>query len=154
MVLGITHALVGAFIGTGFMSYFGFDLSLFFFAVFGSLFADIDMPSSTLGRYVKPIGWLARHRGFFHSLLALVMFTILFHILFQSLEIANTLYVLVFALGYASHLVLDAITKEGIEPFWPQKFRIRGKRKVGSVLEWCATSILFCLLVFYYVRIL
>lgn len=129
MVLGITHALFGIFIGVA----SGASLAQGIFAVLGSVFPDIDTKRSYLGRFFKPMNIFMGHRGITHSLLAMVVLSILIAI--APIEGAQK-YAYFFLLGYASHLVLDVITKEGITPFFPyKKFRIKSKVKVGGLLE-------------------
>jgi membrane-bound metal-dependent hydrolase YbcI (DUF457 family) len=61
------------------------------------------------------------HRGFGHSLLSLLIFTIialLIASLFADQGLA-VLYAVALAAGYLSHLVLDFVTYEGVPWFWP-----------------------------------
>jgi membrane-bound metal-dependent hydrolase YbcI (DUF457 family) len=61
------------------------------------------------------------HRGFGHSLLSLVLFTIV--ILLLSSQFVDQglalLYAVALAAGYLSHLMLDFVTYEGVPWFWP-----------------------------------
>lgn len=129
-MLGRTHLASAIFISSLFFSNYLFDTQtnvfLFVFFILGALFPDIDSSHSILGRKVKLIPFLFKHRGFFHSFWALIMFMLLFYGLF-SLDVA-----LVFSAGFVLHLILDAITKEGIALFG---FKIKGPIRVGSLLE-------------------
>jgi membrane-bound metal-dependent hydrolase YbcI (DUF457 family) len=61
------------------------------------------------------------HRGFGHSLLSLVLFTIVALLVssqFVDQGLAG-LYATALAAGYLSHLVLDFVTFEGVPWFWP-----------------------------------
>jgi membrane-bound metal-dependent hydrolase YbcI (DUF457 family) len=61
------------------------------------------------------------HRGFGHSLLSLILFTIIALLIssqFVDQDLA-VLYVVALAAGYLSHLVLDFVTYEGVPWFWP-----------------------------------
>jgi inner membrane protein len=61
------------------------------------------------------------HRGFGHSLLSLVLFTIV-ALLISSQFVDQglaVLYAVALAAGYFSHLVLDFVTYEGVPWFWP-----------------------------------
>jgi membrane-bound metal-dependent hydrolase YbcI (DUF457 family) len=61
------------------------------------------------------------HRGFGHSLLSLVLFTIIALLIssqFVDQDLA-VLYAVALAAGYLSHLVLDFVTYEGVPWFWP-----------------------------------
>jgi membrane-bound metal-dependent hydrolase YbcI (DUF457 family) len=61
------------------------------------------------------------HRGFGHSLLSLLIFTII-ALLISSQFVDQglaVLYTVAFAAGYISHLMLDFVTYEGVPWFWP-----------------------------------
>jgi len=141
IVLGITHAVTGVLVGVVLGRVYGLDVAIVLFAVLGALLPDIDHPASKLGRYFKSLRWFAKHRGFFHSLFAAVLFTILIHLANESIGYP-AYYAIAFFLGYLSHLVLDAWTKEGIQPFFPVTVRMKGKRKVGSALEWLLSFVM------------
>jgi len=149
-MLGITHILFGLLVGTLFAAYYGQNPFFLLFAVLGALFPDIDHPKSWLGRYVKPVGWLSTHRGFFHSLLGGVVFTILLFTLADALG-WGPLLPLVFLFGYVSHLLLDGSTKAGIHFLWPTKIKFRGHRKVGSWPEKILQVLLVVFLIWYWV---
>ena len=58
-----------------------------------------------------------------------------------------------FATSYASHLVMDAITKKGIVPFHPLKLKIKGNIRSGGFFEkiiFLLTCFLIFLLVLYF----
>lgn len=150
MALGITHLIFGLLIGTGATVFLGNDPLIILFAVFGALFPDIDHPQSILGKHAKPIGWLSRHRGFFHSLIGAALLTGLIVIFLRFFGYFSTPYPAVFFAGYLSHLVLDLATKEGVEFFYPAKIRWSGKRKTGSVLEWVFNTVILVALLWYW----
>lgn len=128
-MLGKTHLLMGVFLG---LLLWFLPLSILqkvlvlVFCIFGSLFPDIDTPKSIIGRKVKLVGWLFRHRGFFHGIVALILFTSIIILL------SNVLYGFSFALGFLSHLLLDSLSIEGVNIFG-KKFR--GRFKVGGFVE-------------------
>ncbi len=103
-------------------------------ALFITLFVDIDMPESTIGRRVwlfsKLTNFIFGHRGLLHSFLVPVLFYCIFAF-FGMKEVAIAV-----VFGYASHLVMDMITPAGICPFYPVKWRIHGPIKCGSFLEY------------------
>ncbi len=128
---GKTHLLAGLLIGLFLASLVPATvtkIAIIAFAIVGSLFPDVDIATSTLGRKVKLVGYLFTHRGFFHSFLLLVLLSIIFAELFFFLAGAS------FFLGMFSHLLLDSITKEGLS-FWPLQKRIKGSLKVGGFFE-------------------
>ena len=93
-------------------------------ASFGSLMPDIDHPQSVLGRYVKPLGRYLSHRGFTHSLIGFMSFSVLLLAPVYYFEI-NIKYSYFFMVGYASHLIADMMNVSGIPLFWPDLQRIR-----------------------------
>ena len=90
---------------------------------------DIDITTSKLGKHVKIIGYLFTHRGFFHSLLALFLFSYLLSL------IIPFIYIIPFFIGYLSHLVIDTFNHQGIMFLYPIPVRIKGFMKVGGFAE-------------------
>ncbi|QKJ86995.1 metal-dependent hydrolase [Paramixta manurensis] len=93
------------------------------------LLPDIDHPKSVLGQRLKwisqPIARLFGHRGFTHSLLAVLGALALFHLhmprdgwlpadAFQGM-----------VLGYLSHIAADMLTPAGVPLLWPCRWRFR-----------------------------
>ncbi|MBW2964640.1 metal-dependent hydrolase, partial [Candidatus Woesearchaeota archaeon] len=103
-----------------------------FILLIGASFPDIDHPKSRMGRLAWPISYLFEHRGFFHSFFGIAFFTFLLFIISGSM-----LYSIAFLLGYASHILTDALTKQGIMPLHPiLKFRLRGLLETGTFVEY------------------
>ena len=126
-----------------------FNLNLVFIVIFtiAALLADIDSPASKIGKRFKFVNYLFAHRGFFHSLFALLIFTIL-------LSFVDYLLALAFFCGYFLHLLLDSFTRQGIFIFFPfSTKRSKGRIKVGSLLEnllfFVVLFLVIVLLVFY-----
>lgn len=96
------------------------------FAVLGSLIPDIDSPRSLLSASSKAVSDVStcvravtRHRGFTHT----PIFIALLSLLIARLPGLDTNFscslALAFALGGASHLLLDSLTKSGVMLLWP-----------------------------------
>lgn len=98
-------------------------------AIFGSMMPDIDNPSSKLGRNIKIIGYTFKHRGFFHSIPSLILFT------FICSRFFSITWTVAFFIGYLSHLILDNMTYQGIYWLYPFKYRIKGFTKSNSLFE-------------------
>jgi len=127
-MLGRTHFLAGAVVG----SFFSWPSLLA--AAAGALVPDIDSADSTLGKMIKPISFLIEktvgHRTFFHSIGAAALAYVLGVNLFQPDC------VLAFALGYASHIILDIFNPAGVELFWPFPCKIALPLvETGSLLD-------------------
>lgn len=60
------------------------------------------------------VGVFQPHRGFTHSIAALVLFTLFAWLIYPAYTVA-------FCAGYASHLLLDVLNKKGLRLFWPLK---------------------------------
>lgn len=93
----------------------------------GGLLPDIDHPTSKVGLKVPPISKtinaLFGHRGFTHTLLALLLFTyfLIFIGCLFPISIRGYLMPLFMgmSIGYGSHLLLDMLTISGIPLFYP-----------------------------------
>ena len=102
----------------------------------GSLLPDVDTPTSTFGKKIRPISdiisFVFGHRGITHSLL---MVGALIFVLIHYIDMPSWVYGLIF--GYLSHLLGDWITPSGIPLFWPLKRRYRSPIafKTGSFVE-------------------
>ncbi len=142
-MLGRTHLLAGIALGFFLLLIFPQNLLIatlsFFLCLFGSILPDIDTKSSFIGRHFKIVGFLFRHIVFFHSIFALLLFTVPLYLIFKS-----GLPALAFSVGFLSHLFLDILTREGIQ-IYPFDLRVRGFVKVGGFLE---QIFFFCLILF------
>ncbi len=126
---------------------FGFLLSLIFvdlinvenkilfilIVVFFSIFPDIDETRSKISKEIKIvsriINFIFGHRKFIHTIYLPILFFILFNLINFEIAVAALI-------GYFSHLFMDAITKQGIKPFYPlYNKRINGPFKTNSFLE-------------------
>lgn len=136
-----THVAFGFLKGLIVMSFLNPANQILFMSmvVFGSLFPDIDHPKAKLGSKVKIIGWLFEHRGFFHSVFALFLFSLLVFFLLK-----QKIYFWAFGIGFLSHMVLDAFNRKGIMPFHPiSRIKIKGFLKTNGFAE----NILFVIFV-------
>lgn len=106
-------------------------------SLIGSVFPDIDHPSSLMGRLVLPISWLINktfgHRTITHSVLG---FGLISYIAFTWMGNLSPMW-LGFVLGYISHLLGDMLTIQGCPLLWPHKrrFALSLGIKTGSYLE-------------------
>jgi inner membrane protein len=93
------------------------------FVLLGALVPDVDTPTSPIGRCCRPMaGWLERrvgHRTLTHSLLGLALSTL------PVLPLAwlEPRWPLAFALGYLSHLLVDAANPPGVPLLYPSPVR-------------------------------
>ncbi len=101
--------------------------------LFFTLLPDIDTSKSFFGRKIWPLSaiikYTAGHRTFFHSIYIPIIFFLTFTLFgYQDIAYASLI-------GYCSHLFTDALTKEGITPFYPFPFRIKGFFKTNGIIE-------------------
>ena len=129
-MLGKTHLVFGLFISLLGLTLFdiGNPIGFLFIVLFASLFPDIDEPHSYLGRKVKFIGWIFKHRGFFHSIVWMGLCMWIVYLLFH-----EGIYIMGFGVGFLGHLFLDLLTQAGLKT-WPLP-HLKGKIHVGSWVE-------------------
>lgn len=129
-----THIAAGALAGAAVATHLGTPLpAQLVAAALGGVAAtlpDLDHPSSFATRRVAGGGLVSalRHRGPTHSITALAGFAFLLPWIADAAGIAlpSELWLAAEA-GYASHLVTDLLTVEGLQllwPFLPQKVRL------------------------------
>lgn len=133
-----SHLIFGLLIGLIWISFFGVSNKYMFigFVLFASLLPDIDHPQSKLGRKVKPISWLVNkvfgHRGVLHSIFPAIILYFVFVYAIGWKTVGMGL-----SVGFVSHLMSDALTKEGINFTHPvAQTRISGFIKTGGAMEW------------------
>ena len=119
---------------------------------FTALLPDIDNPRSKVGRKVKlfskVFNFLFGHRTLTHSIFFMGVISLIIWKLFDG-------YYIPFVIGYGSHLVLDSVTKQGVNFIYPIKqFRISGFIKTGGLFERVFFWLLVFLVVVVFVRLL
>lgn len=92
-------------------------------AALGGLLPDIDHPNSVVGRRVRflsvPLSSIFGHRGFTHSLLAVVLIGAM--VVHFTLEGQSLL--LPVCIGYLSHILGDTLSASGVPLFYPYSKR-------------------------------
>ncbi|EMS35964.1 hypothetical protein G653_03947 [Candidatus Liberibacter americanus PW_SP] len=88
---------------------------------------DIDHPKSFISRRFKISSFITSHilthRGFTHSILSVVLFSLLINNCLKEASIINKGLHDSMIIGYISHLIADMFTKSGIQLFWPYRMR-------------------------------
>ena len=112
-----------------------FDVVPLAMAIGGSLLPDIDHPHSWVGRRVRlisrPLAATIGHRGFTHSILAVIACGLLLRWQGLGRGIVDPLIV-----GYLSHLAADFLTSSGLRLAWPLRRRYAIPLcKTGSLAE-------------------
>ena len=131
-----THLALGFLIGFVVAALFNVVYPVLFVILVTLLSAlpDIDHPKSKYGRKLFfisiPISLFFKHRGFFHSIFPPAILALIF-VYFNLNYLALAVFV-----GYVSHLIGDATTKEGINFLHPfATFRVQGPLTTGGLLE-------------------
>ena len=94
-----------------------------------SLLPDIDHPKSLIGQRLKwvsaPIARVFGHRGFTHSLLAVVggIFLMRTHFPHDWVIPIDAFHAMI--IGYLSHILADMLTPAGVPLLWPCRWRFR-----------------------------
>lgn len=147
-MLYITH-LMFAFV-LSLLTLLFIDANIAFFvliALFAALLPDIDTDSSKLGKRAKIFSMFFQHRGFFHSLTALLLFSFIFFYAFKEFN-----YTIAFVIGYGSHLLLDMLNISGIALFYPlSSYRIKGFFRTSQLFEFMLI-VLLSVVIFYLVK--
>lgn len=139
-----THLAAGVLAALWFYSKTGSLLGSLFVVV-ASVLPDIDISTSKLGRTFKWLRFFTKHRGFFHGIFPMLIGALIITNLFSDREMFG------FLLGYAVHLSLDMLTKQGIKPFHPfNKSTLKGWFKTNSFSE-TLFFILLCILILLFV---
>ncbi len=98
-------------------------------ALLTALLPDIDHPRSIIGQQLKwfsvPVARIFGHRGFTHSLLAVIVGWVLIQlkVSHNGFIPADVFHAMV--IGYLSHLLADALTPAGVPLLWPCRWRFR-----------------------------
>jgi len=125
-----THLAFGIFAAFLFISHVNNKITFLIMVLISSAFLDLDTPDSSWGRHwiFRPLQIFVKHRGIIHSFTAAVIFSFILAIVWPVASLG-------FFLGYSVHLITDSFTKEGIQPFWPLKYRSKGFIKTGGRIE-------------------
>lgn len=124
---GDTHLIIGFTVGAAMVTHLQLpvdgSLALALGAsMLGALLPDIDHPESKISRRIPLVAWLFRplkHRGFTHSLLCVAALCGL--LIWRRVDVLPGA---AFMVGYASHLIADALTPQGIQLFFPLRWRV------------------------------
>jgi len=125
-----THVVFGIFVWFILSYFLEMPFWVLAFVLLATVFVDIDVRNSSFGNrwYFRPLQWVVKHRGVFHSL----FFGLLLSLILGSFSLWGGFG---FFVGYVVHLFLDCWTRGGVELFWPLKYKVKGFVKSGGVVE-------------------
>jgi membrane-bound metal-dependent hydrolase YbcI (DUF457 family) len=149
----ITHGIAGALLGKAFFSKREERVAIFA-ATLGAVFPDIDIVAEFLTR--DPLSIVKYHRAITHSFVALPVFAVLLAVLTRALlpwvrrrwtRFADWeapplgLLCVIYAVGIASHIVLDGMTSFGTRMLYPLSTR-RVAWDLLFIIDFSFTSII------------
>ena len=129
-----THIIFAFLISLIFLSKFeGSSLVFILLVLLSSSIVDIDNPGSKIGKKFwflsKPFNVLFGHRKLFHSLLVPIVLGLVIWFFFDK-------YWMPVFLGYASHILLDGFTLNGVNFIYPiRQLRLSGFIETGKKQE-------------------
>ncbi len=126
-----THLVIGMAFALLFLPHVNNKLVFLPVVLACSLLPDIDTSDSSYGKrwIFRPLQFVAKHRGFFHSLTFCILGAIALAFIWPVLALP-------FFLGYSLHIAADSFTQEGITPFWPFRKVSSGMLKTGGRTEY------------------
>lgn len=143
-MLAKTHLVGGAAAGVAAAHYLPHEPALLIgAAVLGSLLPDICHSGSTIGRKAPLLANIVSavfgHRTFTHSILAMALIA-------WGLSYLNTPPSILWGLlaGYGSHILLDAMTRNGVKVLWPLPVTLKLPPfvRTGGTGEWIVLTAL------------
>ena len=137
--LAKTHVAFGILGGAIAYPFVGGDIFIFYtLVIIGSILPDIDHQNSSINKLMPVTNILPKifkHRGLFHSVFAVAGIIALFSIFSQQI------FGYYLAIGYTAHLLSDAMTKMGVNVFYPfTTFKLRGPITTGTRAEALAAA--------------
>ena len=125
-----THVMFGILMILLFLNFVNNKFVFVLMVLVATIIPDLDSSRSSYGRHLvfRPLQFLTKHRGIFHSFTTAVLVSILIAIWWPVASFG-------FFIGFSVHLILDSFTKEGIQPFWPLKFDSKGPLVSGGKVE-------------------
>ena len=159
-MMGSTHLLAGVAVGCGIVTVvpdmsFSYELAVVGLSSLGSLFPDIDHGNSKISKKVPLISKLVRlfngHRGLFHTPFFYAILAAGFYFWQQPLSTEWMACFVAFFAGIASHIVLDACTKQGLPllyPFSKKNYHlIPFPMKTNSIGEYMVRICIVCVVI-------
>jgi inner membrane protein len=131
-MLARTHASVSLFVSILVLNHYKLGIPFILTAFICSILPDLDTPKSKVGRRIRPIStiikFLIGHRTFIHAVWLWAIASLL--VFPWSTEVAIGI-----GIGYGTHLLLDALTKSGVQPLFPFPPKIMFLLKTGGITE-------------------
>ena len=125
-----THIMFAILISLIFFNYVNNKFIFVIMVLVATVIPDLDSSRSSYGRHLvfRPLQFITKHRGIFHSFTTAVILAGLIAIKWPIASFG-------FFIGFSVHLILDSFTKEGIVPFWPLKWKSNGPLVSGGRIE-------------------
>ena len=125
-----THIMFAILIILIFFNYVNNKIIFLIMVLVATIIPDLDSSGSSYGRHLifRPFQFFSRHRGIFHSFTTAVVLSVLIAIWWPVASFG-------FFIGFSVHLITDSFSRNGIQPFWPLKFKSQGSLVSGGKIE-------------------
>jgi len=125
-----THIMFAIFFILLFVQHVNDKMIFIAMVLVASVLPDLDTGFSSYGRHLifRPLQFFVKHRGVIHSFTTAVVLSVLIAVYWPVASFG-------FFIGYSVHLILDSFTREGIQPFWPFKWKSSGPLTSGGRIE-------------------
>lgn len=145
-MLSRTHLAFGLLAGILLHPFIGGNKILFLvIAALAALLPDLDHPDASLNKtllFTKFISSAFKHRGVLHTLWSPILLGLVVTIT------STPFYGAAAFTGYCSHLLSDAMTKRGVNFFYPfSQFKVAGFIETGTWMETVTFVVLIVLIV-------
>lgn len=134
-----THLVFAVFLILIFVQHVSHAFIFITAVLVATIIPDLDTKFSSYGRHLifRPLQFFVKHRGIIHSFTTGALVSLIIAVFYPIVSLG-------FFLGYSVHLLCDAFTKEGIQPFWPLKMRSAGPITAGGRMD----ELLFFVMIF------
>ena len=134
-----THLAFAVFLSLIFIPHLSHPFIFMTTVLIATIIPDLDSKFSSYGRHLifRPLQFFVAHRGIIHSFTTATFFSLIIAVFYPIASLG-------FFLGYTVHVICDAFTKEGIQPFWPFHWKSAGPITAGGRMD----ELLFFIMIF------
>lgn len=125
-----THVMFAIFMILVFINYVSNKWVFVAMVLVATIVPDLDSGFSSYGRHLifRPLQFFTKHRGILHSITTAAILSFLIAVWFPVASFG-------FFIGYSIHVISDSFTKDGVQPFWPLKWKSNGPISSGGRIE-------------------
>ena len=125
-----THMMFAIFLIFLFLNHVSSKFIFIVMVLVATVIPDLDSGGSSYGRHLifRPLQFFTKHRGIIHSFTTSVILSILIAIWWPVASFG-------FFVGYGVHIFSDSFNRDGVQPFWPLKWKSNGPIHSGGRIE-------------------